>query len=44
MFDIMHAMRARIMMSPEFNSDYILGAILFESTLDRQVDGKPTVR
>ncbi len=42
MFDIMHAMRARIMKSPEFNSDSILGAILFEATLDRQVDGKPT--
>ncbi len=42
MFDIMHAMRARIMKSPEFNSDSILGAILFEGTLDRQVDGKPT--
>jgi hypothetical protein len=42
MFDLMHAMRARIMTSPEFNSNYILGAILFESTLDRQVDGKST--
>ncbi len=42
MFDIMHAMRARIMKSPEFKSDSILGAILFEATLDRQVDGKPT--
>lgn len=42
MFGIMHAMRSRIMTSPEFNSDSILGAILFEATLDRQVDGKPT--
>jgi fructose-bisphosphate aldolase class I len=42
MFELVHAMRARIMMSPEFNSDYILGAILFENTLDRQVDGKST--
>ena len=42
MFDLIHAMRTRIITSPEFNSDYILGAILFESTLDRQVDGKST--
>jgi fructose-bisphosphate aldolase class I len=42
MFDLIHAMRTRIMTSPAFNSDYILGAILFENTLDRQVDGKPT--
>jgi fructose-bisphosphate aldolase class I len=44
MFAIMHAMRARIMMSPEFNSARILGAILFESTLDRQVDGMSTTK
>jgi fructose-bisphosphate aldolase class I len=42
MFALVHAMRARIMMSPEFNSDHILGAILFENTLDRQVNGKST--
>ncbi|MDR1330458.1 MAG: fructose-bisphosphate aldolase [Oscillospiraceae bacterium] len=42
MFELVHAMRARIMMSPTFNSDHILGAILFENTLDRQVDGKST--
>jgi fructose-bisphosphate aldolase class I len=42
MFELIHAMRARIMMSPQFNSDYILGAILFENTLGRQVDGKST--
>jgi len=44
MFKIMHAMRARIMMSPEFNSENILGAILFKQTLDREVDGKLTAR
>jgi fructose-bisphosphate aldolase, class I len=42
MFDVMHAMRARIMMSPAFNGDRVLGAILFEGTMDRQVDGKDT--
>ena len=42
MFDLIHAMRTRIMTSPAFNSDYILGAILFENTLDRQVEGIST--
>jgi fructose-bisphosphate aldolase, class I len=42
MFDQMHAMRARIMKSPSFNGDRVLGAILFEGTMDRQVDGKDT--
>jgi fructose-bisphosphate aldolase class I len=42
MFELMHAMRTRIMTSPKFNSDHILGAILFENTLDRLVDGKST--
>jgi fructose-bisphosphate aldolase class I len=39
MFDLMHAMRARIMTSPAFNGDWILGAILFEMTMDREVEG-----
>lgn len=39
MFDAVHAMRARIMKSPSFMSDRILGAILFEKTMDRTVDG-----
>ncbi|MCL2343278.1 MAG: fructose-bisphosphate aldolase, partial [Firmicutes bacterium] len=42
MFALIHAMRTRIMTAPAFNSDNILGAILFESTLDRQVGGLPT--
>ena len=42
MFDVMHQMRSRIMMSPAFSSDHILGAILFDNTLDKQVDGVPT--
>ena len=40
MFDVMHAMRTRIMTSPSFDGDRILGAILFEMTMDRQVEGR----
>lgn len=39
MFDLVHAMRTRIMTSPAFNSTRILGAILFENTMDREVEG-----
>ena len=39
MFDLIHRMRTRIMTSPAFNGDRILGAILFEMTMDRQVEG-----
>lgn len=42
MFDLVHQMRSRIMTSPSFNGDRILGAILFEMTMDREVDGKGT--
>ena len=42
MFALIHAMRSRIMTSPAFNSGNILGAILFESTLDRLVECVPT--
>lgn len=42
MFDLMHAMRARIMMSPAFSGERVLGAILFEMTMDREVDGRTT--
>ena len=42
MFAIVHEMRTRIMTSPAFNGDRILGAILFENTMDREVAGKPT--
>ncbi len=42
MFDVVHQMRTRIMTSPSFNGDRILGAILFENTMDREVEGKPT--
>ena len=39
MFDLVHAMRARIMTSPSFDGDRILAAILFEQTMDREIDG-----
>jgi fructose-bisphosphate aldolase class I len=40
MFDLIHAMRTRIITSPAFNGDRILGAILFEQTMDREIAGK----
>jgi fructose-bisphosphate aldolase class I len=40
MFDLVHAMRTRIITSPVFTGDRILGSILFEMTMDRQIDGK----
>ncbi|WP_305839966.1 fructose bisphosphate aldolase [Photobacterium leiognathi] len=42
MYDLVHAMRSRIITSPVFTSDRIIGAILFENTLDREIEGKPT--
>jgi fructose-bisphosphate aldolase class I len=42
MFDLMHAMRCRMMKSPSFGGDRVLGAILFEGTMDRNVDGVGT--
>ncbi len=42
MFDVVHAMRTRIMTSPAFDGDRILGAILFENTMDREVEGQST--
>jgi fructose-bisphosphate aldolase class I len=42
MFDVVHAMRSRIMTSPAFGGDRILGAILFENTMDREVEGQST--
>src|SRR5262245_34811968 len=44
MMDQIHEMRTRIMMSPAFDSGRILGAILFEATMDRTVGGKPTAQ
>lgn len=42
MFDLVHEMRSRIITSPSFNKDRILGAILFEQTMDRKIEGKYT--
>jgi fructose-bisphosphate aldolase, class I len=42
MFSLVHQMRARIITSPSFNGDRILGAILFEGTMDRDIEGQPT--
>ncbi len=42
MFDLVHAMRARIIKSPAFTGDKVVGAILFEQTMDRTIDGIPT--
>ena len=44
MFDLMHAMRARIMTSPAFTGEKVIGAILFEQTMDRTVEGIPTAQ
>jgi fructose-bisphosphate aldolase class I len=42
MFDRIHEMRSRIITSPSFTGDRILGAILFEQTMDRQIGGRDT--
>ena len=42
MFALVHQMRARIITSPAFNGDRILAAILFEGTMDRDIEGHPT--
>jgi len=44
MFDLIHKMRSRIMMSPVFTSDRILAVILFEMTMKRTVDGLPSAK
>lgn len=42
MFGLIHQMRSRIITAPSFTGDKVIGAILFERTMDGQVDGKPT--
>jgi fructose-bisphosphate aldolase class I len=42
MYDVVHAMRTRIITSPAFSGKRLIGAILFENTMDRDIDGKPT--
>lgn len=42
MFDLIHQMRSRIITSPVFTGDRVVGAILFEQTMDREIEGKPS--
>jgi fructose-bisphosphate aldolase class I len=42
MFDLVHQMRTRIITSPSFTSERIIGAILFEDTMHREIEGRPT--
>jgi fructose-bisphosphate aldolase class I len=42
MFGIVHEMRTRIITSPSFNGERIIGAILFENTMDREIESQPT--
>ena len=42
MYRLVHEMRARIIKSPAFTGDKVMGAILFEQTMDRDIDGIPT--
>ncbi len=42
MMDLIHAMRSRIITSPSFTGERVAGAILFEATMDRDIDGTPT--
>jgi fructose-bisphosphate aldolase, class I len=44
MFDLVHAMRTRVVTSPAFDGSRVLAAILFEQTMERSVDGVPTAR
>jgi fructose-bisphosphate aldolase, class I len=44
MFDLVHAMRVRVLTSPAFDGSRILAAILFEQTMERDVNGVPTAR
>jgi len=44
MFDLVHAMRTRVLTSPAFDGTRVLAAILFEQTMERDVDGVPTAR
>jgi fructose-bisphosphate aldolase class I len=42
MFDLVHQMRTRVITSPSFTGERIIGAILFENTMDREIEGQPT--
>ena len=44
MFDLIHEMRSRIVNAPAFNGEKVVGAILFEMTMEREIGGKPAAR
>lgn len=44
MFDLIHQMRSRIVKAPAFTGDKVIGAILFENTMDREIDGTPSAQ
>jgi len=44
MFDLIHDMRTRIATAPAFTGDKVIGAILFEMTMDREISGKPSAK
>src|ERR1700722_8495159 len=44
MFDLVHAMRVRVLTSPAFDGSRVLAAILFEQTMEREINGVPTAR
>ncbi len=44
MFDLVHKMRSRIIQSEAFTGQRVIGAILFEDTMDRTIDGMPTAQ
>ncbi|KAB1659292.1 MULTISPECIES: fructose bisphosphate aldolase [unclassified Pseudoclavibacter] len=44
MFDLIHELRTRIITSPAFTSERVLGAILFEQTVDREINGAPSAK
>jgi fructose-bisphosphate aldolase class I len=44
MFDLIHAMRTRIATAPAFTGEKVIGAILFEKTMDREIGGKPSAK
>src|SRR5690606_41169978 len=44
MYDLIHEMRTRVMTAPSFNCDSIIGAILFEQTMDRKVEDRKSTR
>ena len=44
MFDLIHEMRSRIAQAPAFTGEKVIGAILFEMTMDRQINGKPSAQ